>query len=312
MSKKTFLLVFLISLLSLGILVPAYGEESLIDSVPLSISWDRAPKAGDLGGEVYATSSNKHFVVEGASYVKRDDTWVFGERPVVEIELSAKSGYSFTSTGRTYFSLFGCGAQYKKATMDGDGNSLILQVTLPTIDSILPASTAVSWNNNTAVWDEVEGSKSYEIQLYKDNRLMATVTAKHDRYDFKSYITVEGVYTFRVRAFGTYKSQASPWSELSEENKIRPEDAWYIDNGSWERNRLGRRYVYKNKAYPTNTWRCINNKWYYFNYEGYMLTNCYIKSGEMNFYYWLGANGAWDSDKDTFNPDLSKYTIVKQ
>ena len=62
-------------------------------------------------------------------------------------------------------SLFGCGAQYKKATMDGDGNSLILQVTLPTIDSILPASTAVSWNNNTAVWDEVEGSKSYEIQL---------------------------------------------------------------------------------------------------------------------------------------------------
>ena len=43
-----------------------------------------------------------------------------------------------------------------------------------------------------------------------------------------------------------------------------------------------------------------------------MLTNCYIKSGEMNFYYWLGANGAWDSDKDTFNPDLSKYTIVKQ
>ena len=287
MSKKTFLLVFLISLLSLGILVPAYGEESLIDSVPLSISWDRAPKARDLVGEVYATSSNKHFVVEGASYVKRDDTWVFGERPVVEIELSAKSGY-------------------------GDGNSLILQVTLPTIDSILPASTAVSWNNNTAVWDEVEGSKSYEIQLYKDNRLMATVTAKHDRYDFKSYINVEGVYTFRVRAFGTYKSQASPWSELSEENKIRPEDAWYIDNGSWERNRLGRRYVYKNKAYPTNTWRCINNKWYYFNYEGYMLTNCYIKSGEMNFYYWLGANGAWDSDKDTFNPDLSKYTIVKQ
>ena len=40
-----------------------------------------------------------------------------------------------------------------------------------------------------------------------------------------------------------------------------------------------------------------------------MLTNCYIKSGEMNFYYWLGANGAWDSDKDTFNPDLSKYTL---
>lgn len=312
MSKKGYMLFFLILLLSLGIMVPAYGDDRLIGSVPLSFSWDKAPKAGDLVGELYATSSNRQFVVEGVSYVKMDDTWIFGEKPMAEVELSAKSGYRFSSTARSYFSLFGCGVQYKKATMDTDGNTLILQVSFPTIDSILPPSTAVDWDDNTAVWDDVEGSKSYEIELYKDKRLMATVKAKHNSYDFKPYINVEGVYTFRVRAFGTYKSQASPWSDTSEGNKVRSEDAWYIDNGNWERNRLGRRYVYKNKAYPANTWRCINSQWYYFNGDGYMQTNCYVKSDEMNFYYWLGANGTWDSKKDTFSPDYTKYTVIKQ
>ena len=172
MKKRTFLLVFLTAILSLGIFIPAYGEETLITSVPLSFSWDKVPKAGDLVGEVYANTTSRQFTVEGTSYYKRDDTWVFGERPVVEVALSAKSGYRFTSNSRKYFSLFGCGAQFKKATMDSDGNSLVLQVTFPTLDSMLPASTAVSWSNSNAVWDEVEGSKSYEVQLYRNNRLM--------------------------------------------------------------------------------------------------------------------------------------------
>ena len=46
MKKRTFLLVFLTAILSLGIFIPAYGEETLITSVPLSFSWDKVPKAG--------------------------------------------------------------------------------------------------------------------------------------------------------------------------------------------------------------------------------------------------------------------------
>ena len=65
-------------------------------------------------------------------------------------------------------------------------------------------------------------------------------------------------------------------------------------------------------AYPTNTWRCIDNKWYYFNYDGYVQTNCYIKSTELDFYYWLGPTGAWDTDKDAFHPDITKYEIIKE
>lgn len=312
MSKRTLLLVLLISVLSLGTVIPTYGEETEIDMVPLTLTWDHAPKAGDLVGQVYAATNSKRFKVEGASYIHRDDTWDFGEKPVVEIELSSNSGYRFTSSKRDYFSLFGCGAKFKKAVLDADGNTLTIQVTLPTIDGNLPASTAVSWSNFSAVWDEVKGAKNYEVQLYKDERVVATIKAKSDHYDLKSFINLEGAYTFRVRALGNYKSLASPWSESSETMNVDAEDAYYFDNGKWERSRLGRRYVYKTKLYPVSTWRFINNNWYYFNEDGYMQADCYVKSTEMNFYYWLGPNGAWNSDKDTFSPDVAKYSIIKQ
>lgn len=59
-----------------------------------------------------------------------------------------------------HFSLTGCGAQFKTAEKDGDGSALILQVYLPAIDGNLPVTTSVSWNQTTAVWDKVNGSKT--------------------------------------------------------------------------------------------------------------------------------------------------------
>lgn len=67
-----------------------------------------------------------------------------------------------------HFSLTGCGAQFKTAEKDGDGSALILQVYLPAIDGNLPVTTSVSWNQTTAVWDKVNGSKNYEVRLYRD------------------------------------------------------------------------------------------------------------------------------------------------
>ena len=110
----------------------------------MTFSWDTAPKGGELVGNVYAVSSNGEFKVEGAVYDKKDDQWDYGERPIVEVELSAKDGYYFSSTKRSIFSLTGCGAQFKTAEKDSDGSALILQVYLPAIDGNLPATTSVS------------------------------------------------------------------------------------------------------------------------------------------------------------------------
>lgn len=303
MAKKSLILIALASFLSIGSLFSAYGEEKAITSIPLSFSWDTAPKGGELVGNVYATTSNSEFKVEGAEYDKRDDQWDYGERPVVEVELSAKDGYSFTSTSRSTFSLSGCNAQFKKAEKDEDGSTLILQVYFTRIDGSLPATTAISWNGNTAVWDKVNGAKNYEVQLYKDNKQTAAEKTSDSTYDFSPYINLEGNYTFKVRALGTYSSQAGPWSGASEVQTISAEDAWFISDGKWDKTSSGWRYIYPNDAYPAGSWRCINNNWYYFDHDGYMAAECYVKSSGEELYYWLGDDGVWNTEKDTAAPE---------
>ena len=303
MTKKLILTASLAAILSMSTLFWAYGQERSITSVPLSFSWDGEPKGGELVGTVQADSSSKEFTVEGAEYTKRDDQWNYGEQPVAEVELSANTDYRFSSTNRGVFSISGCNARFQSARIEDDGSTMILQVSFPSIDGALPAVTAVSWDGDTAVWDGVSGAGSYEVQLYRNDKLLTTQTSKEASLDLSSYINVEGDYTFSVRAAGSYRSQSGSWSESSEARTILYEDAWHIANGEWEKKPNGWRYVYKNGAYPISTWRCINEAWYFFNEEGYMESDCYVKSSHQELYYWIGSDGVWDTAKDTSVPE---------
>lgn len=303
MTKKVILTASLAAILSMSTLFWAYGQERSITSVPLSFSWDGEPKGGELVGTVQADSASKEFTVEGAEYTKRDDQWNYGEQPVAEVELSANTDYRFSSTNRGVFSISGCNARFQSARIEDDGSTMILQVSFPSIDGALPAVTAVSWDGDTAVWDGVSGAGSYEVQLYRNDKLLTTQTSKEASLDLSSYINVEGDYTFSVRAAGSYRSQSGSWSERSEARTILYEDAWHIANGEWEKKPNGWRYVYKNGAYPVSTWRCINEAWYFFNEEGYMESDCYVKSSHQELYYWVGSDGVWDTAKDTSVPE---------
>lgn len=303
MTKKLILTASLAAILSMSTLFWAYGQERSITSVPLSFSWDGEPKGGELVGTVQADSSSKEFTVEGAEYTKRDDQWNYGEQPVAEVELSANTDYRFSSTNRGVFSISGCNARFQSARIEDDGSTMILQVSFPSIDGSLPAVTAVSWDGDTAVWDGVSGAGSYEVQLYRNDKLLTTQTSKEASLDLSSYINVEGDYTFSVRAAGSYRSQSGSWSERSESRTLLYEDAWHIANGEWEKKPNGWRYVYKNGAYPVSTWRCINEAWYFFNEEGYMESDCYVKSSHQELYYWIGSDGVWDTAKDTSVPE---------
>src|SRR5699024_11193199 len=87
--KKSMKLLVLTAALAVGMAIQAYGAEgTAITSIPLTFSWDTAPKGGEQVGEIYAATSSTQFIVEGAEYDKRDDAWIFGEQPIVEVELS--------------------------------------------------------------------------------------------------------------------------------------------------------------------------------------------------------------------------------
>ena len=308
MQKKHLRILATAACLSAGLTFSAYGEEA-ISSVPLSFSWDGAPKGGEMVGTLTASTTSKAFIVEGSEYLKDDDTWTYGEWPCAEIELSAAEGYHFSRPNRRTFSLSGCNVQYKSAEIDSDGSTLILQVYLSRIGGQLPKITDLSWSGKNAVWDSIEGSDSYEVCLKKDGKTLVTINSKGTSYDFSDYINIAGSYTFTVRAVTTASNQNSTWSTGSEPYILTLEDAWYSDNGIWKQVGNKWRFVYTDGSYPTFSWRQIKEKWYYFDGNGYMVSNCYVKSLAENLYYRIGEDGVWDETGDTYTPNRAKYTV---
>lgn len=56
----------------------------------------------------------------------------------------------------------------------------------------------------------------------------------------------------------------------------------------WKQDKVGWWYVEDNGTYPTNCWKWINEKCYYFGADGYMLANTVTPDG-----YTVDASGAW-------------------
>ena len=59
----------------------------------------------------------------------------------------------------------------------------------------------------------------------------------------------------------------------------------YPGKASWHHNSKGWWYEDNRGWYAHKSWQKIDNKWYYFNAAGYMVTNCYVGG------YWIGADG---------------------
>lgn len=143
----------------------------------------------------------------------------------------------------------------------------------------------------------------------KGGKTLVTINSKGTSYDFSDYINIAGSYTFTVRAVTTASSQNSTWSTGSEPYILTLEDAWYSDNGIWKQVGNKWRFVYTDGSYPTFSWRQIKEKWYYFDGNGYMVSNCYVKSLAENLYYRIGEDGVWDETGDTYTPNRAKYTV---
>jgi len=64
--------------------------------------------------------------------------------------------------------------------------------------------------------------------------------------------------------------------------------------GQWKLDNVGWWWQEDDGSYPTNAWKEINGKWYYFDGVGYMLENTTTPDG-----YKVGADGAWLVEQST-------------
>ncbi len=308
MKKRILHTLCLSALISLGLSLTSPGEERITD-VSLIFSYDRSPEGGEEAGTLTADSSSSQFTVEGSEYLKADDIWAYGEQPIGEVELSANEGFYFPTAARNLFHLSGCGVQYQDAYTEDEGSTLILHVRFPRIDGTLPAPLSADWSGYEAVWDEAEGADRYEVQLMKDGRSLTTVSCRTLSHSFEDWINNEGSYTFRVRAFSSYGRKNSGWCSDTEALVITADEASLNGNGSWKEKNGKFLFLYPNGAFPQMAWRQIDGKWYFFDGDGYMVSQCYVRSRTSGLYHWIGTDGVWDESGDTEQPNRARYTV---
>ena len=162
-----------------------------------------------------------------------------------------------------------------------------------------------------ATWDESEDKTSYKVQLYKGSKKIdSLITVQSPRYDFSKKVANNGVgsYTFTVypskgnktdntlrsdalyvdsNMISTFKKdnnigQSSSSSSGASGNKASsPVVGWFKTGDKWQ-------YREKGADVTRSAWKLIDNKWYYFDANGYMLTGWVeLKEG----FYLLGEKG---------------------
>lgn len=158
-----------------------------------------------------AKTTSNEFTVTGAEYTNDVDRWTLGERPEVEVTLKAAEGFRFSYTSSSHFRLSGCGADFVRAKIYDDGDTMILKAYLKRAEGKPEEVYGLEWSGTWAMWEASEEDiKSYEVRLYRNKRLVTTVTTTDTEYDFRSHITQNGDYTFRVRAVARYEDRTGP------------------------------------------------------------------------------------------------------
>ena len=305
MRRKRGLCLLLAASMALGSSFTALAADKKIDTVKLSFSYSKAPESGDEIGDITVKAGSSGFEVDSAEYtnIEDQDTWTVGDIPEVKVELSAKDGYKFSYTSKSHFSLSGCNADFKKAKIYDDGQYIEVYAELKRIGGKLQGASELEWNDTTAEWEEIEGAKSYDVKLLRDDKTVTTVSTTGTSYNFAGYFNREGDYTFRVRAISRYNNKTGEWSEDSNSLYIDEDELGrYGGSGHWEQDGTGVWYAYDTGGYPASCWKQINGAWYYFNNKGYIVTGWQKLDG--TWYYlnpsngimmtgWQAINGKW-------------------
>ena len=310
---------------------PAMADTETIDEVSLTID-----------SEIYAGYDDSYVEVEvdtEGCYIDSDDVtitnepsdeWDEDDEPKLRIVVHADDGYKFKSS--SYW-------DEEDIDIDGDGEvtsvarnsstKLTIKLTLPAVeydedyydDEEIEDLEIwdLEWDDDgTAYWDENDYAKRYEVKLYRDGSLIKDTTRVSDEdYDFSSYFTKKGTYTFRVRGVrndslkGMWYESEEWYVSTSEAKEIRENSNSSGSSGSsnsgststgssggpganttagaWLKDNIGWWWCNPDKTYPTSSWKLINGLWYYFNPAGYCVQNCWVQTN--GIWYYCGPDG---------------------
>ncbi len=332
MKKRRILVLCVLSAILTGAvqLTASASTETKITSVSLQIDSDIT--AGDSDSDVEVTSSSSRYDVDDVEVTNEpDDEWEEDDKPRLKITLTAEDGYYFASGSVTKSDVSLSGDDGTVTSVSrSDSDTLLVYVTLDALEDDGDYELEVyglEWDESdaTAYWDDSEDANYYEVRLYRGSSTVTSVlTTYGTSYDFSSYFTQSGTYSFRVRAVYNSSNKGS-WEESddwyvtsSEASEIYAGSSSYgagpgtsdSSGGAWLKDDVGWWYCNADKSYTVNNWQFINGFWYYFDERGYMKTGWILwngswyyctESGEMLTNtvtpdgYYVGSDGAWIS-----------------
>lgn len=255
-------------------------------------------QAGEFGGEVDVDLRSGNCSIDSVDIVNEGDYWAGGDKPKVEIWLSADSGYYFAKSGKGAFSIHGDKVRYVSSHPENDKSDMVLTVILDKLDKDDEDLDigGLTWdeNNGIAHWEHQSMAKSYKVRLCRYNSGSSSVedgigtvyTVGENSFDFSGKFPRAGTYYFKVRAMDSRGNaggwQESPYIDVTEDDLIRLGGQWKKDGRGWW-------YLNPDGSYTMNNWQYIRNKWYFFDGEGYMKTGWIQWGGKL---YYCDDSGA--------------------
>ena len=311
-SKKRLIAAVMAGVLAAMCAFPGYAaSRKKITSVTLTIKADIEPDT-DFGMEnIEIDSSSSRYSVDGYDILNEGFTWTEDMTPQIRITLTADDDYYFASGfSKSSVSLSGSDGTVTSVSRSSS-DTLIVYVTLDALDDDdsdhdLDVS-GLEWDESdgTASWEESDDAKKYEVRLYRGSSAVTSVlTTTSTSYDFSSYITKNGYYTFKVRGVyntstkGSWEESDSWYVSSSEAQEISssgssngntPSNTTSSGTGAWLKDNTGWWYCNADRSYTTNGWQYIDNLWYCFDENGYMKTGWILYK---DAWYYCGESGA--------------------
>lgn len=321
---KRVVLGALAAILAAAMVFPAAAATSRKKITSITLKFEANIQPGtDYGEEdIEIEASGDKFTVDDYTVKNDGFGWESDSVPKLEVTMTAADGYYFTALPKDKIRLKGAGATYVSGVRQDSSRTLIMTVTLDSLQKSLGELENVQLTaDGIASWNKMETAGSYELRVYRDGKAVGTaISTTSTSYSCAEKMTKSANYNVRVRPInkadssiiGEWKESGvlyvdSTMADYFRDNPvadpagvIRPgswkqaEDAsWWYDNGdgTYPKNcwmQIGEKeYFFDEKGRMQIGWIEWDGKWYFCSENGEKMKNCMTVDN-----YWLGEDGA--------------------
>lgn len=285
-----------------------YSTNEFLTLEEYESEWSELNESEDDDDDEGPDESLYDYIAQNRTYMSIGDQSEILYAAVVDSEAE----YSFPSDVRVECS--GLGAASVEIERLNSNRTLAVYIKFAELDDQLGEAPSVSWGERgRASWEPAQGASVYELRLVNDTQGKTAAYGKQTggtSYDFRPFMKEAGSYVCQVRPVSAF-GDAGEWTEsgafsVSEQEAAAnlaeyevivqtaasgpTQEAVYLNTG-WQQGADGRKwYREPDGGYPQKNWQEDAGNWYFFDENGYMATDTYVKW--KNKTYYVGADGA--------------------